>query len=225
MLRRWLAIALLLLVGCAGSQPALSSQQVATRAATAMSSVKTTHFVINMTGKLTYIDTNGVLGLKQAEGDVVAPDKVRATVKTSTFGIASQIGVVGIGDQRWATNPLNGRWQVLSPELGSFDLAALFDPQVGITGLLKTAPWQLEASKDGRYHLRSTVDGTKLVAMTSGMITKGQVDVLLLVDAKSFLVTSATLVERDTSPDQPTTWQIALTVPTTPVTIAPPPLQ
>ncbi len=223
--RRWLAVILLLLVACAGSQPALGAQEVATRAAGAMSSVKTTHFVINMTGRLTYVDPNGVLGLKQAEGDVVAPDKVRATVKTSTFGIASQIGVVGIGNEQWATNPLSGRWQPVPPELGSFNLAALFDPQAGIAGLLKTVQWTLEASKDGKYHLRSAVDGAKLAAMTSGMITKGHVDVLLLVDAQSFLVTAATLVERDTSPDQPTTWQIVLTVPTTPVAIAPPPLQ
>lgn len=226
---RWLIAGCLtlLFLGCStgGGEPVLDAKQVAERAAQAMDATDAHHFVIELSGRLTYVDPAGTLVLKRAEGDVVAPDKVRATVRTTTFGVASEFGVVGIGDQQWATNPLNNRWQPLPPELGSFNLRAMFDEQVGIASLLRTVSWTRESDTNRPYSLSSTVDGALLSPMTSGMITQGQVEVRLQIDAGSFRVSGATLVERDSSPDRPTTWQITLTQPEAAVEIVPPPIQ
>ncbi len=218
-------LGLALLAGCGQGQPALTAAEIAAKSAQAMSEAKTLHFAITMSGRLTYLDTSGTLGLKTAEGDVVAPDKVRAKVKTTTFGVISEIGLVGIGAQQWATNPLNNRWSVLPPQLGSFNLATMFDAKQGVPGLLATQQWTADPAVKNGLGLKTTADGAQLAAMTSGMITKGKVDVAVTIDPTTYRITRATLVERDSSPQDPTTWQIVLSSPSGAIEIVPPPVQ
>ena len=217
-----LVVCALLVAGCGGRQQAvLDAPMVAQQAATAMAQVQTLHFVVELSGRLTYVDTTATLGLKFAEGDVATPDRVRAKLRTTTYGVINEWGVVGIGLDQWVTNPLNGRWQRLPPAWGQFNLAALFDPKAGIANLLRTATWT--AGDAQTFSLRATLDGSTLQVMTSGMITQGRVDAVLVLDPATQRVVRATLVERDSSADKPTTWQIALSQFDASITIAPPP--
>lgn len=215
----WLMLCLLLVFAACGGPEQLPPKEIAERAAKTMVETKTIHFTINVTG------AGSALGLQNAEGDIVAPDKVRGTLKLSTLGIISEIGIVGIGEQQWATNPLNNRWEVVAPGSGSFNLSTLFDAQVGIPALLRSETWTNGSTAAGKYVLLTKVDGSKLSPVTVGSITKGNVDVELAIDSQSFLVTDATLIERDTSQDTPRTWQIALRNPNAAVEVNPPPIQ
>lgn len=218
-----------MLAGCAARSdlPQLGPDEVAERAAAKMAAIKSLHFAIELTGRLTYIDPAGVLALKSAEGDIAAPDRVQAVVRTRTFGTSTELRVVGIGPTQWARNPANGRWETLPPELGSFDIGALFDAETGLAGLLRGATFATveQTALDGQPHylLSTETPGQQLAPMTSGMITEGVVAVRLYVDGATFALTQIELVERDTDPDEPTSWLIKLGAFDQPVTIAPPP--
>jgi lipoprotein LprG len=228
----WRALTLIvlswLLVACGAqsSQPKPSADEIKARAAATMSALTSLHFTIELSGKLTYIDTSRLLALKRAEGDIVAPDRVKAVVRTRTFGTTTEIGIVGIADQQWARNPVSGRWETLPPSYGTFDIAALFAPEHGLGSLLKTQSLaqQPNDTLDGRAHylLGTTVPGAVLAPMTSGMITTGTVQAQLWVDSTTFTLSQIALTESDTDPDDPTHWLIKLSAFNQPVEITPP---
>lgn len=207
--------------------PQLSADEIKQRSAASMDALSSLHFMIELSGRLTYIDPASVLALKRAEGDIVAPDKVQAVVRTRTFGTTADLGVVGIGAQQWARNPLSGRWETLPPEYGAFDIGALFSGETGVAGLLRDVPLtaQPQETLDGRPHyvLTTTTSGQQLTAMTSGMITGGAVDVKLSIDGATFRLSQIELTERDTDPTAPTRWLIKLSAFDQPVQITPPP--
>jgi hypothetical protein len=219
----WLLVLVaLVLTACGRGEPeALDARQVAERAADALEAAEHLHFTIERSGFL----APTALALRQAEGDVLMPDRIRALVQASTFGIVSEIGVVVIGDQQWMTNPLSGRWEALAPGEAPLNLRMLFDPDQGVQGLLRRGEWTQAATESGQYVLRATFQGEQLAAMTSGLVAGGAVEVETRINADDFMLTEARLVERDSSPEDPTTWLIRLTRPGTPVEIAPPPVQ
>lgn len=223
-----LSLACALLAACSlGSRlPQLSAEQIQQRSAAKMAALSSLHFVIELSGHLTYIDPGRVLALKRAEGDIVTPDRVQAVLRTRTLGTTTDLSVVGIGATQWARNPLSGRWETLPPEYGSFDLGALFTGSSGVVALLRDVPMQLksQAALGGRPHyiLSATTTGQQLNAMTSGMITSGDVTVTLYVDGESFALSQIELTELDTDPTKPTHWLITLSALDQPVTITPP---
>lgn len=223
-----LVLAASLLAACSfgSSLPQLSADQIKQRSADKMSALTSLHFVIELSGHLTYIDPGRVLALKRAEGDVATPNNVQATLRTRTLGTTTDLNVVGIGATQWARNPLSGRWETLPPEYGTFDIGALFSGETGVAGLLRNASFEMqpEVQQDGQpqYVLATTTQGAQLSGMTSGMITSGTIDATLYIDGTSFAVTQIKLIERDTDPAEPTTWLISLSAFDQPVTITPP---
>ena len=107
-----------------------------------MLSTNSLHLVIELSGKLTYLDSPPTLVLKRAEGDLLRPDRVRAIIKVSSFGFVSEVAVLGLGDEQYVTNPLNQQWEKLPPGQGwIFDPTLIFDPQHGIKSILNQADW------------------------------------------------------------------------------------
>lgn len=223
-----LALAWSLLAACSfrSGLPELTVDQIKERSATKMATLSSLHFVIELTGRLTYIDPGRVLALKRAEGDIVTPDQVQAVVRTRTLGTTTDLQVVGVGTTQWARNPLSGRWETLPPEYGIFDIGALFSGSTGVVSLLRDVPLRLqpEETLDGQPHyvLTTTTTGQQLSGMTSGMITSGNVAVKLYVDGATFALSQIELTEIDTDPTEPTHWQIMLSAFDQPVTITPP---
>lgn len=226
----WLICAWLL--AACSSQPALPNQtsaELAQRAADQMERVKSLHFAIELTGDLTYIDPAGLLALKRAEGDLNAPDRVRATIRTRTLGATTDIDVIGVGTAQWARNPANGRWETLPPEFGSFDIGALFSAEYGLPAVLRSQTFERKANETlnerAHYLLATTTAGETLSRMTSGMITDGTVGVTLWIDGETLRPAQIVLIEQDTDPDEPTRWQITLDRFDQTVEIVPPPAQ
>ncbi len=218
----WILLALVVfLVGCAGrDNAALTAKQIATSAAEKLEATDQLHFVIERTG----VQAPGALALQQAEGDVIIPDKIRAKVQASTFGITSELGIVAIGDQQWMTNPLSGQWQALATEAMPVNLRLFFDPQSGVAGLLRTGEWTEVASDGGVYTIRATFDGRQLATMTSGLIARGAVALEAKINAQDFFLGEALLIETETSTEDPATWRLRFSDPSGAVEIVPPPV-
>jgi hypothetical protein len=193
-----------------------------------MRDVDSLHFVIDLSGALTYLDTPPTLALKHVEGDVARPDRVRAMVRISSLGILSEVGIIGLGSEQYITNPLNQRWEnVSSDQRWYFNPVLLFDPDHGIEAVLRETDWTFGVSdgeEDG-YVLRGRVPGERLVYLTSGMITSGDVAVEILVGQDDLYVHRIEMVELESEPDDPTRWLIELSDFGKPVDITAPPIE
>jgi hypothetical protein len=202
---------------------------VAARAGERMLSVNSLHFTIELSGKLAYLDDPPTLALKRAEGDVERPDSVRAIVRLSSFGITSEVGIIGIGSDQFVTNPLNQQWEKIPPGQGwYFDPAILFDPEYGIQAILKGSDWMLDTGKDEEdqayYILHGQLPGKQLWLLTSGMIVSGEVVMDVWVSQEDDYVRRIQLVELGSDPEDPTQWLIEFSAFDEPVNIKAPPI-
>ena len=205
---------------------------VAARAGERMLTVNSLHFVIELSGKLVYLDDPPTLVLKRAEGDVERPDNVRAIVKLSSFGVISEVGIIGLGLDQYVTNPLNQQWERIPPGQGwYFDPAVLFDPEYGIQAILGASDWTfgaeegVEKEDQARYYiLHGILPGETLRLLTSYLITSGEVVTDIWVSKEDGYVHRIHLLEPDSDPEDPSRWLIEFSAFDEPVTIEAPPI-
>lgn len=229
--------ALVLIAGCDLATPAPtptptptpSPADVAIRAGQRMLTVESLHFIMELSGKLVYLDYPPTLALRRAEGDVKRPDQVRAIVKVSSFGVASEIGIIGIGADQYMTNPLNQQWERVPPGQGwYFDPAILFDPEYGIEAILRISEWTFGAQEEieGQTHdvLHGQVPGERLWLLSSGMIDSGEVMVDVWVNREDASVRRIQLVELGSSEEDPTQWLLLFSDFDDPIDIQAPPI-
>lgn len=187
------------------------------------------HFVIDLSGKLTFLDDPPTLALKRAEGDLVRPDRVRAIIKLSSFGMTSEVAIVGLGDNQYVTNPLNQQWEKLPAGQGwNFDPTLIFDPQHGIRPILNRTAWAFGAEEEiedqRHYRLSGQVSGEQVSPLTAGMIVPGRVTVDAWVGEQDAYVRRIQIVELDSDPENPTQWLIQFSAFGEPVDIQAPPV-
>ena len=195
-----------------------------------MLAVQSLHFSIRLTGDLDYIDSPPTIALKEVEGDLVRPDNLRAMVKTSSFGVVTQVGLIRYGSDLYVTNPINQRWEKLPPEWGWYiDPTLPFHPEYGVPAILPTIGMNKVGVEDieGRphYHLNTTAEGDYIAWWTLGMIPEGAVAVDVWIDAETFLLRRVTMVETASDADDPTVWHIELSAFDGPAKIEPPPAE
>jgi hypothetical protein len=209
--------------------PALTAQEIAAQAAEAMLSVNSLHFTIEREGALAYIDEGQLLAFKRADGDFELPDRMRTVVRVITAFTPIDIGMVVLGDDQYATDPITGEWGRLPPEWGQFSLVVLFDPQTGLRGLLKDGVYDLtllgieEIKGQPHYHLAGRASGERMSAMTLGFIGRGDVELEVWIGSDDFYVVRLRIVEPDTDPDDPATWDMEFSHLGEPVDISAPP--
>jgi len=230
-----LVAGILLIAGCGDPTPepttpptpAPSPQDIARQAGRQMLSIDSVHFVVELSGKLTYLDSPPTLALKKMEGDLVNPDQLRATVKVSSFGVIAEMGVIGLGSDKYITNPLNQQWEVLSPELGFyFDTSLIFDPEHGIEAILEETVWTFgeagSSLEEEYYLLQGEVPGERIAPLTFGMVNSGRVTVEVWVGRQDYYVHRIELTELDSDPEDPTHWVMDLSAFDAPVEIEAP---
>lgn len=226
-----------LLLACGGeptptatATPAISPMEIATRAADVMLAAESLHFSIERGGALVYIDDNQLLAFKRAEGDFGLPDRLRATVRIITAFTPVNIGMIVLGGEQYATDPITGQWGLLPPEWGQFNLAVLFDPEVGLQRLLKDGIVDLalagteELEKQPHYHLTGWVNGERMSDATLGFIGDGDVEVEVWIGAEDFYMRRLYIVEPATDSADPTTWDMMFSRMGQPVEINAPPI-
>jgi lipoprotein LprG len=210
--------------------PALSPLDIAQKAAEAMLALKSLHFFIERDGALAYIDDQQLLAFKRADGDFDLPDRMRALVRVITAFTPIDIGMVVLGDEQFATDPITGDWGVLPPEWGKFNLVVLFDPETGLQRLLRDGILDLQLlgseqiEGQQHYHLSGSAQGERIRAMTLGFIGQGDVELEVWIGAEDYYVRRLSIVEPETDPEEPTTWNLEFSKLGEPVEIEAPPI-
>ena len=75
---------------------------------------------------------NGLIQIRSADGDVLMPDKVKASANVLLSGQVVEIELVSIGDTQYITDPITGQWRVVK---GVLNASTLTNPDTGIVSL------------------------------------------------------------------------------------------
>jgi lipoprotein LprG len=195
-----------------------------------MMTANSLHFIIELSGEETYLDSPQTLALKRAEGDLVRPDQMRGIVKVSSFGAVAEVAVIGLGDDQYITNPLNQKWVKLPPDYGwYFDPTLTFDQEYGIEPILNETAWALGAEEEiegqPHHHLHAQLPAALISPLTAGMIGTGEVTMDAWVGQQDAYVRRIQIVELESDPEDPTHWLIEFSAFDEPVYIKAPPVQ
>ena len=71
--------------------------------------------------------------IRNANGDVIMPDKVQAQATVILSGQSVTIKLISIGDNQYITDPITGQWRVIK---GVLDPRTLTNPDTGILSLV-----------------------------------------------------------------------------------------
>jgi hypothetical protein len=129
------------------------------------------------------------LTLNTAEGDLVKPDRIRVNINANFGSSVVETQFIGIGDTAYVSNPITREWQKAP---GAISASAVFDPQTGVTAVLKKLRNPTRAGDediDGvpTYKIIGEVDATDLAAYTGGKPISGATLKVELWIAKSDL--------------------------------------
>ncbi len=209
--------------------PTPSPADIARRAGAQMMTTNSLHYIIELSGKETYLDSPPTMALKRAEGDLVRPDQMRGMVKVSLFGAVAEVGVIGLGDEQYITNPLNQQWVKLPPDYGwYFDPTLIFDPEYGIEPILNETAWTFgpgdEIESQPHHHLHGQLPAALISPLTAGMIGAGEVTMDAWVGQQDAYVRRIQIVELESDPEDPTHWLIEFSAFDEPVDIEAPPV-
>lgn len=206
------------LTACGGAAAeTLTPEEIITRSAATMRALPGFHFNLSRTGAPAFLDAFGTLAFREADGNFVSPDKVRATVKVIAPGIVAEVAIIGIGDQEWETNIFTGNWELVPPEY-AFKPSILFDPNAGIQlalienledpVLLGTEELE-EVPGLALYHLQGKMSGADIQSITLGLIDPESLNVDIWIAPGSFELYRVVLVDPALGDEtESTTWQM-----------------
>jgi hypothetical protein len=233
MIIRWLLLMLLatVLVACSDDEPpVLSAEEIVQQTAVHLNQLSGFHFIIERTGAPAFLDPDGLIGFRSAEGDYVAPDKARATVRATLPGLVTEVNVISIGAVQWQTNVVTRAWEELPPNWG-FNPAVLFDPDVGLPAILQNnlsnlqlvGLEQFEDNPDNLlYKLTADVAGSAIYEMSGTLIGPDTVTAELWITPETFELTRILVTEPVPDSDEPSLWQVDFSQFNQVVEIAPP---
>ncbi len=142
----------------------LPASSVLPQAIQAFDSLQTFHFTLTHQNGTTPIP-NG-LQLVSADGDVIVPDHLYASITAKAGNQTVMVQVIGIGSQGWITNPFNRQWQPLP---NGTTISDFFDPTQGVKaviGSLQNAEVVGQEKVDGvdTWHVTGTIPSDALTA-------------------------------------------------------------
>lgn len=208
--------------------PTPTPAEISARIGRATQGSSTAHFAITLSGKPVFADAEQLFVITAIEGDLRRPDGLLAILKISGAGGVAEIRSVSLAGRQYVTNPVTRQWSCLAPG-GAFDPLILFDAAKGIEYLLQQGfkNVTLAGIEDvgGRqsYHLRGTIDGPLLQAISDGRIGAGPVDVELWADVETMRASRIVLIDAATDQANPSTWTITFTDYDKPVDVRVPP--
>ncbi len=174
----FLLVLLLLLAACGGSNSSSSgpttpdARQLITKAQAAIQKVTAYHFNL----KAVNIGTNAALPISSADGDILVPDRLKATANALFAGNTVQVQLIAIGNQQYIS--VFGVWQTTT---GLLDPRTLSDPQTGVSSILghiQNPGIPTETNVGGRscWNINGKLDPTYLAGITGGGAPAGQLD-------------------------------------------------
>lgn len=216
-LRRAAATGVLLLAACSRPSAAdLSPEVIIQRSADSMQSLSGFSFLIDRQGASAYLDPQGSLSFRRAEGRFVAPNAAAAEVRIIGPGVVVEVQVISIGDRQWETHPLSGEWQEV-PTGAGLNPAALLDPSAGLSQVLlsELGDTQLADMAEieqlpGRplYHLTGQLQDSSLDQLSFGLIADPQPSIELWIEPQTFYLHRLRIVERPGAGELERSWTI-----------------
>lgn len=167
------------------NQPTPTTQQLLTALQKNFRTVKTFHVLLQVQN--TGTPQSDDVEIRNANGDVIMPDKVKAQATVILSGQSVSVNLISIGSNQYITDPITGEWRQVQ---GLLDPRTLTNPDTGVISLIgklhnvsgpvsdtvNTVPcWRIQgqlAAKDLAFFTGGGMpDGTQL--QTSACIGKG----------------------------------------------------
>lgn len=194
------------------------------RASKRLAETESVRFDLTVEG-LTFLDSGGQIRLLEAEGNLLRPDRVRASFQAEVVGQVVTLELITVGETSWTTDLLTGEWNLAPPEF-AYRPSILFDNQEGIgpvMGRVRDAQRLEDEDLDGRavYRIRASVDEAVIRRLTYATMTGDPVTVDLWIDRETDELLRARLAEPADDPDQ-AIWTLDLSEHGDEVTIEPP---
>ncbi len=206
------SIVLLLALGIAcGSDPTptaipeenpLTAKEILGLAAEGFESLLYFHFEMTHEGGGTPI----ALGLEmdQVEGDIAAPDRMKATIQAQVRGLFLEVSAITIGDDTYITNPFTGQYEKLTSGITG---GGFFDPAEGISAIIREAigPTLLpDDTLEGTpvYHLAATVRSEDLRSISPGATEGFLLGAEIWIGKEDFLIRKLVLDGRITQDEK-----------------------
>jgi hypothetical protein len=207
-----------LLASCRASQfEQLPPNEIISRSAGRMASLAGFEFLIERSGEPVFLDYEGTISFRRAEGQFTSPDRVNTSVRVILPGLVTEVQIISVEGTQWETNLLTGEWQASDPRY-SFNPSLLFSPETGIPAVLAhelTNPALLgmeeipEVPGKKLYALETVMQGDSAYQITFGMIDNEPLRVKLWIDPVTFDLYRVLLVDpANPGDEEDTLWQI-----------------
>jgi len=159
--------------GTSGLGPKPSAQQVLAALQKNFRSVNSFHITMK-TDNLGNTDSSQVV-IRQADGDVLMPDKVRAQASVLLSGQAVTVNLISVGSHQYITDPITGQWRVVT---GMIDPRALTNPDTGIIALVGqlqdvTGPFDDSVNGTACWRVSGLLPAKDLAFFTGGGVPDG----------------------------------------------------
>lgn len=197
--------------GSEGTADPRTVEQLLEESAVAMHAVDGARFTLERTGAAVFIDTEGLLEFKIAEGRYSAPRSAEALIDVAAFGLTTQVGAIAVNGETWLSNPVTGTWERLPPGL-SFDPTTLFDETIGWRPLLTTDLSDVveeEPTTSGTRVITGVASEGRVEVITAGLVAGQPVPVEITIDIATSRVLSVEF--ESVSSAGVTGWFLALT--------------
>jgi hypothetical protein len=169
-----LCLLVFFLTACGGSNSSSTpdAKQLIKDAQAAILRVTSYHFKLVTAN----VGTQAKLPIVSAEGDIVVPDKLKATANALLLGNIVQVQIITIGNQQYIL--LFGAWQATT---GLLDPRTLSDPQKGVASILghiQNPSNPTDSTVGGRpcWQIDGKLDPSYLVGITGGGAPAGATD-------------------------------------------------
>lgn len=184
-----LIIFMVTVTGCTKSAPApLSASEIISKSSEKMEAINSFHFVLDQVGGGTPIAMG--LEMTNAVGDVVRPDRLKATISGKLSGMYLEVQIITVGEEMYMTNPLTGKWELLPTQ---FSVLKVFDPNTGIAAILKGIVDLAKLSDEEMegaicYHLSGSIDSDELRPITVSSVEGVTIPIEVWIGEEDFLV-------------------------------------
>jgi hypothetical protein len=166
---------LLALTSCGGSSANTTpdAHTLITQAQVAIQKVTSYHFNL----AVDHPGTGGILVIKTADGDILAPDKLQANANVLILNNLVQVKIITIGANQYVTDPITNNWTKTS---GLLDPRTLSDSNTGVSAILgniQNPSTPTDSSVDGTpcWSINGTLDAKYLAAITGGGAPAGSI--------------------------------------------------
>lgn len=205
--------------------PTPTPQDYLKQASDRWNQLESLHFNLTIDGKVA-LDSQGLLQLHAADGDLKRPDQASANAKISVGGANVNMKMIAIGQDEYITNFLTGRWEKAPADLG-YNPAVLFDRQQGIGSVLLAVQNPAVVGSDtingqDAMHLTGTVPKQAVDPITARALVGNPIDVDIWLGKQSHDMLKIVLHDQGANGAPPTTWTLTTSNQNEPVTITKP---